>query len=440
MRNRSLVHGCSLLIGLAVLIAAGAASAEIETIDKIAAVVGDEVILASELANQIQITAFQTGRRPTTQKEIEAFQKEVLEQMITDKLFLMEAEADTTIELRPNEVQQALDGHIADVISNFGSEQQFLDALAEEGMTLRDLERQYEAEIRNNLLRQRYIQQKLYGVSVSRYEVEQFYEEFKDSIPLQPEAVKLAHILLDVKPSEQLEDSVKALATDLRQRILDGADFATISVQYSSLGAGANGGDLGFIERSDVVPEFARAAFKLKPGEISGVIRTQFGFHVIKCEGERGDQLHLRHILLAVQPSSADTTRTLQLADSLIQEIRGGADFAEVAKAYSRDDDSRVQGGELGWFAIGQLPDAFAVAVAGWTQPGELRGPITSRFGIHILKLLDYQPEKKLDIEHDYDRIKELARQDKTGHLVDEWIEEIKSRTYIEYRLEGLGG
>jgi peptidyl-prolyl cis-trans isomerase SurA len=425
---------------LAVLLLAGPGRAQIETVDKIAAVVGDDVILASELANQVQLTVFQSGRRPTSEEEVRTLQQQILDQMITDKLFLMEAESDTTVQLRPNEVKQALEEHIAGVVANFGSEAEFLAALSEEGMTLRDLERQYESEIRNNLLRQRYIQQKLYGVSVSRYEVEKFYEEFADSIPLQPEGVKLAHILLTVEPSKELEDSVEAAANELRQRVLDGADFATLSVQYSSLGAGANGGDLGYIERSDVVPEFARAAFKLKVGEISGVIRTQFGFHVIKCEGERGSRLHLRHILLAVQPSAADTARTMVLADSLIQEIRGGADFAEVAKAYSRDDDSRVQGGELGWFALSQLPDAFSTAVANWYEPGEVRGPIVSRFGIHILKLLDYQAEKKLDLATDYDRIKALARQDKTGRTVDKWIEEIKARTYIEYRLEGFGG
>ena len=306
-------------------------------------------------------------------------------------------------------------------------------------MTLRDLERQYEEDIRNNMLRQRYIQQKLYGVSASRYEVEKFYQEFGDSLPNQPEAVKLGHILLRIEPSPELEDSVRSLAGELRQRILDGADFATVSTGYSSLGAGANGGDLGFVERNDVVPEFARAAFKLNSGDISGVIRTQFGYHVIKCEGKRGTRLRLRHLLLAVSPSAADTALVMNLADSLAGEVRSGTDFAELAKAYSQDDDSRPQGGELGWFAAESLPEDFTQAVSGWRTPGEIRGPIPSGFGVHILKLLDYQPGKELTLEDDYDRIKELARQDKTGRIVDEWIAEIKQRTYLDYRLEGFG-
>jgi len=429
-----------ILVGLLIILTAGEAGrVEGDVVDKIAAVVGNEVILASELANQIQLTAFQSGHRPQTEEEMVRFQKQILEQMISDKLFLMEAKKDTTIDIRDSEVQQDLDAHIAGVVENFGSEEAFLEALAVEGMSLRDLKRQYEDDIRNNLLRQRFIQQRLYGASVSRYEVEQFYQSFKDSIPKQPEATKLAHILFQVRPSQAIEDSVRSLADELRQRILDGADFATISARFSSLGAGANGGDLGYIEAADVVPEFARAAFKLNVGDISGVVRTQFGYHVIKCEGKRGNQAKLRHFLLAVQPSAADTVAVINLADSLLGVIRSGEDFAEIAKAYSQDNESRAQGGELGWFATNQLPEDFAHAVSGWTTPGETRGPVSSRFGVHLLKLLDYQSEKDLTLEDDYDRIKELARQEKTGRIVDEWIEEIKQRTYIDYRLEDFG-
>ncbi len=426
---------CGLLFAALVLVAVGTATAQRDVVDKIAVVVGDRVILASELTAQVQLYAFQSGRQVNTEDELHELEDEVLQQMITEQLFLIEARQDTSITIRPDEIEQALDEHVSRIAGNFDSEQAFLDALAAEGLNVRELRKKYRTDVENQLLRQRFIQRKLYSVSVSRREVEGFYEKFKDSIPAQPEGVRLAHILKAFTPSPAVEDSVKNRISELRQMILDGADFATLAVQYSSMGTGANGGDLGYVSRDDVVPEFARAAFNLSVGDISGVIRTPFGYHVIKCEDKRGEQLKLRHLLLAVAPSSDDSAATIAMVDSLIGVARDGGDFAEMAKAYSDDNETRAKEGELGWYAIDQLPAEFADAVAGWKTSGEYRGPITSRFGLHILKLLEYQEEKQLDLDADYDRIKEMARQDKTGKLVDEWIVELKARTFVDNRL-----
>jgi len=421
---------------LASLVLGSAVWAQREVVDRIVAVVGDEVIVASELANQVQLAVLQSGVRPTTESELDRLQRDILDQMISDRLFLLAAKDDTSIAVRDEEVESALEDQVSRISQNFGSYDEFLTALADEGLTVRELKKRYRQDIENQLLKQRYIQKKLFTISVSRQEVVEFYDEFKDSIPDQPEAVRLAHILLTYQPSQHVEDSIKQLVTDLRQRILDGADFAVISSQYSTGGAGANGGDLGYVSRDDVVPEFARPAFNLDVGDISGVVRTQFGYHVIKCEGKRGDRLHLRHLLVGVPPQAEDSLNTRHLADSLLEAMRGGEDFEQAAKVFSADDDTRAQGGELGWFASAQLPPEFTEVVSGWDTPGEYRGPVESRYGLHLLKLLDYQSERKYNLDEDFDRIRELARQDKTGRQVDEWIEEFKKTTYISNLLE----
>ena len=136
--------------------------------------------------------------------------------------------------------------------------------------------------IQKQLLKQSMINRRLREVQVSRHEVEQFYQSHSDSIPTQPEGLKLAHILLSFNPSSEVEDSVRELASQLRQQVLDGADFGSLSARHSSSGAGANGGDLGYVSREDMVDEFARAAFVLQPGDLSGVVRTQFGYHVVE--------------------------------------------------------------------------------------------------------------------------------------------------------------
>ena len=137
-----------------------------------------------------------------------------------------------------------------------------------------------------------------------------------------------------------------------------------------------------------------------------------------------------------VLPSAEDSTEARDLVDSLLNEVRNGNDFANLAKTYSSDDNTRATGGELGWFSTTELPPSFADAVSGWTTPDEFRGPVSSEFGFHILKLIDYQPEKQYTLEEDFDKIKQLARQDKTGKLVDDLLAEYKSQAYIDYRLE----
>ena len=409
--------------------------AEREIVDEIIAVVGDTVVLGSEVANQMRMFLLQNNRQLASEDEARKLQNDILEQMINDHLLLAAAKLDTSIVIRDEEVDAALDDHIARISKNFPSMDQFEQALTAEGLTLRDLRKQYRDDAKSTLLKQRFIQKKLYNVSVSRHEVEAFFTRYKDSIPSQPEASKLAHILLRVTASKAVEDSVRDLAVTLRQRILDGADFATISSRYSSLGAGANGGDLGYISREDVVPEFARAAFNLGVDEMSGVIRTQSGYHIIRCEGKEEPRLHLRHVLLAVTPTAEDTARLNHLADSLVGAIAKGSDFAELAKAFSEDTDSRANGGELGWFTAKDLPEDLADDVAGWSTVGEIRGPIVSTQGTHILKLLYYTPAKALDIVADFDRIKEMAREEKTGRLVETWISGLRQKAYVEVHL-----
>lgn len=425
-----------LLALTAVPVASIAQTADRQALDRITAVVGSEIILASELAGQMQLVALQSGQRPKTDEEMKLFQRDVLDQMVADQLLLQEAKKDTSIHVRPDEVEKALEEQIQRVSSRFKSNGEFLDALSAEGMTLRDLQNKYREELNGQLIKQRYIQKKLAAISVSRHEVEEFYARFKDSIPAQPEAIRLAHILLKFTASKKVEDSVRSYVTALRQKVIDGADFATVAAQYSSPGAAPDSGELGFVSREDMVPEFARAAWVLLDGDISGVVRTEFGYHVIKCEARRGDKLKLRHMLVMVHPSAQDSADVRHLADSLLTALRAGADFAEAAKTWSTDDESRTKGGELGWFAVKQMPEDFAGAVTDWKTPNEYRGPVLSQNGLHILKLLEYQEEKRFTLPDDFDKLKEMARQEKTGRQVEKLVASIKARSFVEYRLD----
>ncbi len=407
-----------------------------EPVERIVAVVGNEPILSSELAAQIQLMAIQQGIRPRTEKEMRQFQKKVLDDIISEKLLLIEAKKDTMINVTDDQIEKAIDDHIAGLIEQFPSEDAFMSELSKEGMTLRAFRKRLRPEMENQLLKQQLVNRKLSTISISNQEVYDFYDKYKDSIPDQPEAVRLAHILLTFQPSKTTEDSVKAIAEQVRQNASGGADFATLALTYSNGPGALTGGDLGFVSRDDVIPAFGRVAFNLAPGEISGVFRTEYGYHIVKCEAVQGNQAHLRQILFKVDPTAVDSALTYKLADSLLAAINDGADFREVAKVYSADDDTRKSGGELGWFAVKDLPPGFQDAVAHLKEVGDVYGPATSEYGLHIIKLMERQEGHKITLDNDFDQIKNMARQAKTGEMVDDWIKEIRQKVYVDIRLD----
>ena len=184
------------------VLALSSVNAQRDIIDRVVAVVGNEIILASELASQIQLAALRPGSQPKTSAEMEKLRDQALEGMISDRLFLIAAKDDSTISIRAADVERALDDQLARMQANFESQLEFELALDAEGLTIRELRKKFRSEVENQLLKQRFIQKQLYGVSVSRHEVEEFYKQFKDSIPIQPEGLKLAHILIPVQPSQ----------------------------------------------------------------------------------------------------------------------------------------------------------------------------------------------------------------------------------------------
>lgn len=405
-----------------------------ETIEKIVAVVGNEPILASELAAQIQLLAIQQGIKPKNEQELREFQEQILDNIIAERLMLAEAQKDTTINVTDDQVEAAVEDHISSLVKQFSSDEMFLQELSKEGLTLRAFKKKLRPEIKNQLLKQQMINKKLSTIAISNKEVKDFFEQYHDSIPDQPEAVRLAHILITFQPSGGTEDSVRKIAEVVRANAAAGADFATLAMTHSSGPTALSGGDLGFLSREDVVPEFGRVAFNLNPGDISGVVRTVYGLHIIKCEEKEGNRAHLRQILFEVVPTAADSMLSYKLVDSLMNEIRAGADFRELAKIYSADDDSRKQGGELGWFAIENLPPEFAEAVKNLKEINQITGPVKSEFGLHILKLLDRQEGRSITLEKDFDRIKDMARQRKTGDMVDKWIDELREKVFVQIR------
>ena len=418
---------------LFVLLSQSSSVRSAELLDEPIAVVGDRIILRSEWETQLALYAMQARVNVSDPVVRDTVGQAILDQMINDALVLIAAEQDTLISVGNEEIEAALKDHILSLQRRFNSEDEFRQALTKEGLTERDLRVRYRQEVENQILKQKLMQRKLAQVAVSHGEVIKFYDYYKDSLPMRPAGIKLAHILLKLEISESVVDSVRRSMTGVLEEIRAGMDFAEAARQYSTDASGPVGGDLGWFERGQMVADFENAAFALSPGQMSGVVKSQFGWHLIQCVERESDRIHARHIIMTVAPSASDTVRVKKTADSLAQEVRAGGDFCLLAQEFSHDPESQKNCGELGWYPIDEMYDEFKVALRE-AKAGDIVGPVATEFGWHVLRLLDRRDEHKLNLEENWDGVKQIARQDKTNRILTEWIAEIRQQTHVEIR------
>lgn len=425
MKKIILVISLFLLVGLF-----GSLLAQ-EVLDRIVAVVGNQIILESELKTQIQLYGDQFSQSGVSQDELEST---ILGQMIKDKLILIQAEKDTSIKITSEQVEQALDEQMKRLKARFASEEEFQGQLQKEGLTEKELRKRYKKAINDQLLRDKLLSSKISKITVSNKEVRDFYYTYQDSIPEQPEGVRLGHILIPIKTGTETIDQLKKKAQSVLEMTKRGEDFSELAKKYSDDPSSAQGGELGYFRRGDMVPPFERAAFALKPGELSDVVETQFGFHIIRLEDKKDDMVKAQHILIMLKPSTEDTARAIELAQEIYSKLQAGADFAELAKTYSTDEESKKMGGDLGWYAVESLSPEFQKAIQG-LEVSQTSQPLVTQFGVHLLKVLDRKERKTLTLEEDWDTIKDMVKRQKADKVIGEWVDGLMQKTYVEIKL-----
>jgi len=427
MRYRNIITITAAIFLLAVATASG------DQFDRPVAVVGKTIILESELQAQVQIYALQNKVDVNNPRQLAQLRENILNQMIDDRLILTEAEKDTTISVEAEEIEQALTDHIANLRAQFADDAAFEAELQREGLNISELRRRFRQDTGNQLLKQKLINQKLGTVSVTNGEVREFFAKYADSLPEQPASARLAHILTPIMIDTNRILQTRDRLTHIREEISNGLDFAEAAKQYSDDPTAQIGGELGWFGPGDLVVEFETAARKLEPGQLSGVVRTPYGYHLIEVMDKQGNRFRARHILLRLQGDAADSAAAWQLSDSLLTAIRGGVDFCDVVREYTADKESQKNCGELGWYPLAQMYPEFQEALKG-AKPGDLAGPAKSEFGVHILKVLDRKESRDYSLEEDWDAIKQMARREKTNRVVNEWIAGIRAETYVEIK------
>jgi peptidyl-prolyl cis-trans isomerase SurA len=308
-------------------------------------------------------------------------------------------------------------------------------------MSIERIKRESRDEVRKQLMIQKLREKKFAFTEATRREVEQFFEQFKDSIGVIPEKVDIYHIYKNPKTSTEAKLQFKQKALSLIDSLKAGADFETLARKYSDdPGSASAGGDLGFVKRGVFYPEFESAAFALKEGELSEAVESPVGFHVIQLLEKRGESIHARHILIKIKTDEDADLRAIEflsdVRDSILNET---GTFSDYAKKYSEDEDTKAFGGQLGNYYLNQLDKALLDAVSKLKE-GEISFPRRidygqGNYGYHLVYIKKRVPQHKAELEKDYTEIKSLADDYKKQQKYTEWITELKDKIYWEVRL-----
>jgi len=399
-----------------------------ETVDRIIAVVEENIILESEVLQYAQSLALQNRADPMKYIQDEEIRRQILKQLIDQQVLLASAKDDTTIIVEEREVKREMEHRLALMVEEAGSE---ADLEKMYGKPMREIKREFEKTIREGLMVDKLRQKKIMGVKVSRGEIEDFYRQNKDKLMSRPETVELSHILLKIEPSQASEEQAKALIDSLKWILDGGADFAEAAVKYSQdAGSAKRGGKLGWTKRGDFVPEFEEAAFALDTGQVSNPVKTRFGWHIVKLNERQGEKINTSHILIKLEPTKEDKQRALVLSDSLYGLLQGGAEFGELARRYSQDETTAADGGALGSFKLTELIPVFAEKIKDLAA-GQYTAPFESPMGVQILQVVARQKPRELSLETDWERISQMALNYKQEKVYNEWVDSIKKEVYV---------
>jgi peptidyl-prolyl cis-trans isomerase SurA len=404
-----------------------------KVLDKIVAVVDNEIIMQSELEFQVNQFAYMRKVDPATP----GLKDQVLNSMIEEKLAYAQANIDSVI-ISDEEVNQRIDYQIEYLKQQYGSREQIEKMY---GMSIEKIKRELQDDVRKSLMIQR-LQEKNFGfVDVSRREVEAFFRDYRDSIGVIPEKVTISHIYRNPRQNEALREKYRLKAQSILDSIKAGADFAELARTHSEdPGSAEQGGDLGFVKRGVFYPEFESAAFSMDQGQISEIVESPVGFHIIQLVEKRGESIHTKHILVKIKNDDQADFAVIDflndIRDSVLRKVN---DFKYFARKYSEDKETSVFGGDLGTFYLNQL-DKNLLDIVTKLKQGEISYPRRIEFGAdnygyHIVYLQERVPQHTADLEKDYTEIKRLAEEYKKQRLYSRWIDSLKDKIYWEVRI-----
>ncbi len=430
-------HTCIFLV-LAILSTTKLATAQSKVIDKVAAVVGSNIILQSEIEMQYAQYLAQGNKASTD------FKCYILQQQLTQKLLAQQAIIDS-IDVSEGEVDDNINARLRYMSGQAGGQER-LERFLNRSLL------QYKEEMRPSIyeqLKANKMQQNIVsGIDVTPLEVKRYFESLdKDSLPYFNTEVEVGELVVYPKLTREEKQQFRDRAEDLRRQVAEGADFATIARLYSQdPGSAPYGGDLGFNTRDGFVKEFSAVAFRLKPGEVSPVFESEFGFHFLQVLERRGEEVRSRHILIQIKPTPASLQRAKAHIDSLYDRVTSKKlDFYTAATLHSDNKETKYNGGMLlnlenqqsrtTLIPVDKL-DAAVFTAIDTLQPGQYSRPFQftdqmGKSGYRFTYLKSRTPPHQANLDQDFAKIKEAALEDKINRKLSEWFEGRRRVTFI---------
>ncbi|REL38323.1 hypothetical protein DYD21_06875 [Rhodohalobacter sp. SW132] len=438
----------SLLLIIVSAITAGSALSQQQVADKIVAIVNDRIILKSDVDNEIRQYMQQAQLDDQEVNFSEELWYSALESMVDNYVMLEKAELDSVV-VSDDMVNRAMDDRIQQMVRQAGSEEALERAL---GNSIIQIREEYREMFREQMVTQELQRQKMAGVEITRPEVREFFEAIpEDQLPTIPEQVELSQIVVVPPELDDARNVALQKAEALRDSVVNhGRDFEEMARLYSDGPSAPRGGLLPMMPLGDLVSNYSAAAAALDPGEISEVVRTEFGYHVIRLNQRQGDRIETNHILIEIDDSSVDEEFAINKLETLRDSvINHGKRFRDLARVHSDDDATGSMGGRIinqqtgeRRMAISQLePSLYRIVLlldeeGQISEPRPFTMPRNNQRAYRIVRLDRHIPEHIANLDDDYEQIRNIALQQKQMRELSKWLEEMREEVYVEYKIE----
>lgn len=412
------------------------ATAQDKIIDGVAAVVGEDIILSSDVETQYLQFRMQGNISGGNQVRCD-----ILKNLIVTKLLQHQAMHVDSLEVSEEQVEANMSQRLRYFVSQMGSEKKLEEYY---NKSIEDIKDEFREMIKEQMLVEQERNEITRNVNITPSEVNEFYNDIpEDSIPTIPTEFVIGHIVKEPPVSPAILNKTRTRLKEMRQRIIDGESFATLAVLYSEdPGSAKKGGELGFYGRGELYTEFEAVAFNLKKGEISEIVKTKAGFHLIQLIERRGELINVRHILLSPKPSPQDILSARNELDSIAKLIREGEyDFSDAAKKFSDTPDA-INGGLMvnpstnnNRFSADMLEPNVSYTVKNM-QVGEISKAISmqtaeNKQAYRILFLQERSDPHKANLKKDYNIVQQWALEQKRSEKLLDWIKNNRKNTYI---------